>query len=518
MPAGNTVLEHPSDRLIIRPGDKPAMNSQMDEQLWTPGRILGQMAQERPEETVLICAREDGREDCLSRAEFDTWSNRLAHRLAESGLGQGMFVAIILPTCIEHFVATAAAHKLGACPMPVNVRMPPTERDALLDLAQPAAVFSDLPDLNGISRAQMTQLEHYPSTAPEDAVPQPFKAVASGGSTGRPKLIVSPGALAYPRGAHPFAPMLRIEENDLWYSPGPLYHNAPFLFSMLNLFQGGRVMINERFHADRALDLIERYHPDVLNLVPTMMQRMLREPDIESRNFDSVRVLWHLAAPCPAWAKEAWIDLLGPERVWELWAATEITGVTTISGTQWQQRRGSVGQGFMTEIRILDQEGNACRTGDVGEIWTRFAQAPPQYSYLGSEPMPLTDDGFCSVGDLGYVDEEEYLYLSDRRVDLIISGGANIYPAEVEAVISAHPAVRDVAVVGLKDPDLGRRVHAIVEPRDSGDPPSFSELDALCREKLSRYKTPRSYETIERLPRNQAGKIRRSTLRDERDS
>lgn len=131
--------------------------------------------------------------------------------------------------------------------------------------------------------------------------------------------------------------------------------------------------------------------------------------------------------------------------------------------------------------------------------------------------MPVTDDDFCSVGDLGYVDEEGYLYLSDRRVDLIISGGANVYPAEVEAVISSHPGVRDVAVIGIKDPDLGRRVHAIVEPMDLSASPSFTDLDVMCREKLSRYKAPRSYETIESLPRNEAGKIRRATLRDERD-
>lgn len=490
----------------------------MNEELWTPGRSLHQFALERPEETVLICAREDGGEDSLSRAELDSWSSRLAHHLAEVGVQQGSFVAIIFPSCVEHFVATAAIHKLGGCPMPVNVRMPPAERDALLELARPQAIFSDAPDLNGISREDMTRLDDYPEMPPPDAIPQPFKAVASGGSTGRPKLIVSPGALAYPRSGHPFAALLRMEENDLWYSPGPLYHNAPFLFSMINLFQGGRVLINERFHANRALDLIEKHRPEVLNLVPTMMQRMLRESGVEKRDFSSVRLMWHLAAPCPDWAKEGWMELLGADRIWELWAATEITGATTIGGEDWLTHRGSVGQGFMTEIRILDERRQPCPVGEVGEIWTRFAEGPPQYSYLGADPMPVTEDNFCSVGDLGYVDAEGYMYLSDRRVDMIISGGANIYPAEVEAVISSHPGVRDVAVVGLRDSDLGRRIHAIVEPLDFDDPPSATELDDLCREKLSRYKTPRSYETIKKLPRNQAGKIRRSTLRDERDA
>jgi bile acid-coenzyme A ligase len=490
----------------------------MNEELWTPGRSLHQFAQERPDEIVLICAREDGGEDSLTRAELDTWSSRLAYRLTEMGVTQGTFVAIVFPSCVEHFVATAAIHKLGACPMPVNVRMPAAERDVLLKLARPAVIFADAPDLNSISRDDMTRLDHYPATAPADAIPQPFKAVASGGSTGRPKLIVSPGAMAFPCAGHPFGPLLRLEDNDMQYSPGPLYHNAPFLFSMVNLFQGGRVLINERFHAKRALDLIEKHRPEVLNLVPTMMQRMLREPDLENRDLSSVRVLWHVAAPCPDWAKEGWIDLLGADRVWELWAATEITGATTIGGEEWLTHRGSVGQGFITEIRILDEGGQACPVGEVGEIWTRFAEGPPQYTYLGADPMPVTEDNFCSVGDLGYVDEEGYMYLSDRRVDLIISGGSNIYPAEVEAVISSHPGVRDVAVVGIKDLDLGRRVHAIVEPSNFDAPPTSSELDQVCRQKLSRYKTPRSYEIIEKLPRNQAGKIRRSTLRDERDT
>ena len=497
------------------------MSDRMNEELWTIGHSLRHAAGRNPSETVLICARENGTADTLSRAQLEDWSNRLAHRLAADGVGQGAFVAIVLPTCVEHLVACIAIHKVGGCPMPVNVRMPAAERDALLELGQPVAIISDAAELGGISRQDMADLlapdSPWPTAPLPDVIPQPAKAVASGGSTGKPKLIVSPGAFAYPPGGHPLAPLLRLENHDMMYSPGPLYHNAPLLFSLIMLFQGGRVLINERFHAGRCLDLIEAYRPTVLNLVPTMMQRMLRTPGIEQRDFGSVRLLWHLAAPCPAWAKEAWIELLGAERVWELWAATEITGATALDGQQWLEHRGSVGQGYRTEIRILDESGAPCPIGEVGEIWTRFAGAPPQYRYLGSDPLPETEDGFSWVGDLGYVDDEAYLYLSDRRVDMIISGGANIYPAEVEAVLTAHPGVRDAAVIGLSDEDLGRRVHAIIEPMDDQNPPAIEELDARCREQLSRYKAPRSYEFLPRLPRNQAGKIRRSALRDERD-
>jgi len=490
---------------------------QMDEELWTLGRGMHDLAKERPDEIVLICAREDGSEDCLTRKELDDWSSRLAHRLVEDGVVQGSFVAIVLPTCVEHLVASLAIHKLGGCPMPVNVRTPPAERDALLDLGQPVSVIADSPDLKAIGREEMAHLDGYSSTLPEDTIPQPAKAVASGGSTGKPKLIVSPGAFAYPRNGHPLGPLLKLEPGDLMYSPGPLYHNAPFLFSLVTLFQSGRVMINERFHAGRALDLIEKYRPEILNSVPTMMQRMLRAPGIEHRDLDSIRVLWHLAAPCPDWAKQGWIDLLGAERVWELWAATEFTGATTISGEEWLTHRGSVGRGFTTEIRILDEDGQPCPAGAVGEIYTRFAAGPPQYCYLGAEPLNLTADDFASVGDLGYVDDEGYMYLSDRRVDMIISGGANIYPAEVESVLTSHPGVRDAAVIGIMDADLGRRVHAIIEPMNAAEPLAIKDLDAMCRGQLSRYKTPRSYEILAELPRNQAGKIRRSDLRDERD-
>lgn len=494
----------------------------MDVDLWTLARSLRELAEEKPSEPVLICAMEDGTEASLSRAELETWSNQMACRLAADGVVQGSFVAIILPTCIEHFVASLAAHRLGACPMPVNVRMPAAERDALIELGKPVSIVADAPELHGISRAEMSALfESSPDasgTLPPDAIPQPAKAVASGGSTGKPKLIVSPGAFAYPRRGHPLGPVLRLEENDMMYSPGPLYHNAPFLFSLITLFQGGRVLINERFRAERCLDLIQKYKPTVLNLVPTMMQRMLRVPGIANHKLESIRILWHLAAPCPAWAKEAWIELIGAERVWELWAATEITGITTISGSDWLTHRGSVGKGFETEIQILDSDGLSCQTGEVGEIWTRFASGPPQYTYLGAAPLPVTGDGFSFVGDLGHIDEEGYLYLSDRRVDLIISGGANVYPAEIEALLTSHPGVRDAVVIGLRDDDLGRRVHAIIEPNDPDDPPEIEELDLMCRDHLSRYKTPRSYEFLEQLPRNQAGKIRRSSLRDERDT
>jgi bile acid-coenzyme A ligase len=488
----------------------------MSEELWTPGEAVHAFARQNPGEIVVICAREDGGVDELTRAQLDSWSSRLAHKLVAEGVEPGEFVAIILPTSVEHIVATIAIYKAGGTPMPVSYSMPPEERDGLLALAKPKCVFSDQDDLEGISRSDMEKLEAFTDELPDCRIPNPVKALGSGGSTGKPKLIVTPGPFQFPAGDHPTGKLLRFEAGDLKYSPGPLYHNGPFFFTHIMLFNGGRILLNERFNVVRMLDLIEQYHPTVLNLVPTMMQRMLGEPGIRDRDLSSVRVAWHLAAPCPEWAKRGFIDLLGPEKILELWAATEGTGVTVIDGSEWLEHPGSVGKGVMTEFRIVDEERNVLPAGEVGEIFSRFGDGTPGYEYLGAKPLEDVGDGFVSVGDLGYLDEEGYLFLSDRRTDMIISGGANIFPAEVEAIISSHPKVQDVAVVGLPDEDLGRRVHAIVEPRNENDPPDIPELEAMCLRELTRYKVPRAFELVARLPRNEAGKIRRLALREER--
>lgn len=489
----------------------------MTESLCTPGQAVHNYAKRAPDEVVITCAKTDGTVETLTRSEFDQWSSRLAHKLIELGVNTGSLVPICLPTSIEHVVATLAIYKAGGTPMPVSHSMPREEQLRLFELAAPRLVFGDSFDLPTISLAAMADVGGYPATLPEGRIPEPVKALPSGGSTGKSKLIVMPGPFQFPPGAHPSGDPLRLVDGELLYSPGPLYHNGPFFFSQIMLFQGGRLLLNERFRATLALDLIETYRPEVLNLVPTMMQRMLREPDINTRDLSSVRYAWHLAAPCPEWAKRAFMDLLGPEKVLEMWAATESTGLTIIDGAEWLEHPGSVGRGVLTEFRIVDEDRKVLPIGEVGEIFSRFAGGVDGHFYLGANALEDLGDGFVSVGDLGYLDEEGYLYLSDRRTDLIISGGANVFPAEVEAVISAHPKVQDVAVIGLRDDDLGRRVHGIIEPRAFDDPPDIAELEALCAQSLARYKVPRGFELVRQLPRNEAGKIRRTALRDERE-
>ena len=491
--------------------------------LMTLGAILDDIAEQRPDEILLTTVMHSGHTETMSRDALRHSSDRMALALSEQGVTTGTLVPIHLPTCNQFLTAAVAILKAGGTPMPVSDRLPAAELVALLELADPCVIVSRNDADQTLFQQPVLNPDDFLAASPlPEPLPyrisNPVKALASGGSTGRSKLIVTTGdALFDPE--NPVIPQLmRFEPGDLKYSPGPLYHNGPFWFSINMLLRGGRVLLNERFNAARSLEIIETHQPTVLNLVPTMMQRMLREPDWQNVNFDSVRVVWHLAAPCPAWAKEGFIDKLGGERVLELWAATEANGLTIIDGDEWLDHRGSVGKGVGTEILILDEHREPLPIGEVGEIFTRIAGAAPPCEYRGSAPLEALNEGFTSVGDLGWLDDEGYLYLADRRTDLIISGGANIFPAEIEAVISQHPDVRDVAVIGLKDDDLGRRVHAVVEATSADGPTADlgDELLLLCRAQLLPYKAPRSLEIVAALPRNEAGKIRRSQLREER--
>ena len=490
----------------------------MTDSLKTLGAILDDLAAIKPEETLLTTAMNSGTSETVTREALKNGSDHIAVSLLDQGVGRGDLIPIHLPTSNQFLIAAVGIFKAGGTPMPVSSRLPEAELNGLLDLANPKMIISRQSfDQTTLNPDDFTHRGPIATVLP-DRPSNPVKALASGGSTGKPKLILTTGDALFDPDNPVIPQLMRFEPGDLKYSPGPLYHNGPFWFSLNMLLRGGRVLLNERFDARRCLELIELHQPTVLNLVPTMMQRMLREADWPQRDLGSVRVVWHLAAPCPAWAKEGFIDKLGGERVFELWAATEANGLTIIDGNEWLQHKGSVGKGIGTEILILDEDRQPLPNGEVGEIFTRIAGAPPPCEYLGSKPLENLREGFTSVGDLGWLDSEGYLYLADRRTDLIISGGSNIFPAEVEAVITQHPKVCDAAVIGLQDNDLGRRVHAVVEPLADGHNEALSlEVMDLCREQLLSYKVPRTIELVETLPRNEAGKIRRTWLRDQRD-
>ena len=270
-----------------------------------------------------------------------------------------------------------------------------------------------------------------------------------------------------------------------------------------------------RFDAATALELVERHRVDHMYLVPTMMLRIWKLPAEERTRYDlsSLRIAFHLAAPCPPWLKEAWIEWLGPDRVWELYGGTEQQVITVLSGSEWLAHHGSVGRPVRNgRIRILDDEGRDLPPRAVGEVYLKRAEdAPTTYRYVGASAK--SRDGWESLGDMGFLDEDGYLYLTDRLNDMILVGGANVYPAEVEAALDEHPEVRSSCVIGLPDEELGSRVHAIVQvPAEVADEALLTHL----AERLAPYKIPRSFERTDQYLRDDAGKVRRPALRAER--
>jgi bile acid-coenzyme A ligase len=299
--------------------------------------------------------------------------------------------------------------------------------------------------------------------------------------------------------------------------PGPLYHNGPFIWATSSLLAGAHVVLLGRFDAATTLRRIAEHRADMVYLVPTMMLRIWRLPQEErlAHDLSSLSVVWHLGAPCPAWLKRDWIDWLGPETIWELYAGTEGQAATIIRGDEWLKHEGSVGRAAIGEICIVGPGGERLALGEVGEIYLRPGESTPAgYRYVGASARTL-GDGWESLGDMGWVDEDGYLYITDRRDDMVLVGGANVYPAEIEAALEEHPQVRSCAVIGLPDDETGHRLHAIVQTEGSVAP---DDLDAHLRDRLVTYKLPRTFEFVDEPVRDDAGKVRRSALRDARAS
>jgi bile acid-coenzyme A ligase len=350
-------------------------------------------------------------------------------------------------------------------------------------------------------------------------VPDPAHAIATSGATGRPKVVISPGAGVYDPEplAVSAAEYMHTRGGQIQLIPAPLYHTNGFRISHNSLLEDQQIVVMERFTAERAVGLIERYGINLMTMVPTMLMRVARLPDLASRDLSSLDAVLQGGACCPQWLLRAWFDIVGADHFFVAYGSSEGVGLTITRGDEWLHHPGTVGRGMGTEIRILDEEGNDVPRGEVGEIFMRrLIDNGPTYVYRGAPPAKSTADGFTTVGDLGWLDEDDFLYIADRRSDMIVSGGANIYPAEIEAALSEHPHVVDVAVIGLSDEEWGRRVHALIQP-DPLAPPSEADLQSHCRERLTSYKAPKSYEFVDTLPRTDAGKINRSALVAERE-
>ncbi len=483
----------------------------MADEMISFGAKLALHAGRRPDAPAVSCGAET-----LTYGQLHRRSNRIARGLAASGVKFGDLVTVGLPNSVGFVEACYGIWKLGATPQPVSFRLPRGELQAIIELAKAPLViaeFSHEVDRPVMSVAQLASLSDDDSDLP-DQIPPASKAPTSGGSTGRPKLILAgqPG-LSLKDATE--VPLYGIRPEQTVLLPAPLYHNAPFSLTMSATLMGAHVVLTPRFDAEGTLAEIQARKASWLYLVPTMMNRIWHLPDEVRGRYDisSVQTLWHMAAPCPPWLKEAFIHWIAPGEVMELYAGTEAQAISIISGSEWLTHRGSVGRVAVGEMKIVGEDGADLPVGQVGEIYMRRAQGVPEtYRYLGANARTIAD-GWESLGDLGSFDAEGYLYLADRRTDMILVGGSNVYPAEIEAALEEHAAVQSCAVIGLPDDDLGARIHAIVNVQGEV---SAEDLKAHLAERLVTYKRPKTFEFVDEPVRDDAGKVRRTALRDAR--
>jgi bile acid-coenzyme A ligase len=425
-------------------------------------------------------------------------------------------VCLVLPNGLEFVSVLLGVWKAGAIPVPLNDRLAVAELVALVDLIGPPIVVGG--DSAVLGSRSCVASGHRPAAHPEIvldlAVISPsWKAMASGGSTGRPKVIVSTASATVTEDL--IGSGTSIGENETSLITAPLSHNGPLYSLVRMLLLGGRAVLTGRFDPERMLAAIERERATRVYLVPTMMSRIWKLPEDVRRSFDlsSLRTVIHMGAPCPAWLKRAWIGWLGADRLVELYSSTEGVVVFTATGREWLERPGTVGLPSGGEVQIRSADGVPLSPGTTGLIWVRRdPELGPSYRYLGAAAR-ADSLGWESDGDIGRVDEDGYLYLEDRLADMILVGGFNVYPAEIGAAILEHPAVLDCCVIGLPDDDLGQIPHAIVYGTGPVDQAVLAEF---ARQRLTTYKRPRSYDFVASPLRDAAGKVRRQQLITER--
>jgi bile acid-coenzyme A ligase len=448
----------------------------------------------------------------LSRAALLQRSDAVARHLLSLGVEQGDYVSLVLPNGLEMVVATMACWVVGAVPQPLSDKMARGELEAVLELTCPRVVIGHVADLPYTVVSAALDVPKRQGELPVRTSPH-WKAPTSGGSTGRPKVIVAaqPAVWEEVRG---FADLLAVTGRTSLIT-APLSHNGPFICALLTILSGGHAVILGRFDAEEALRAIERDRIEWVYAVPTMMGRILKLEDDVRLSYDvsSVQALMHMAAPCPPSVKLAFIEWLGAERVLELYTGTEVQAVSVLDGREWLAHRGSVGRAVLGEFSVRDDEGRALPPGVTGRIYLRRGPGVPSpYFYLGATAKSL-EDGWETLGDLGHLDADGYLYLADRDTDMILVGGSNVYPAEVEAALLDHPLVTDACVIGLPHEDLGSAIHAIIR---TAIPVEVSELRDFVAERLTTYKRPATYEFVAEPLRDDAGKVRRSALRAQR--
>jgi long-chain acyl-CoA synthetase len=500
----------------------------------------GQFAQDRHDEPVFVMATSG---ETVTYGEYEARCNRLAHLYRDMGLEALDHVSFFMENNPRLLECEGAAERTGLYYTCINSYLAPDEvayivNDSVSQVVVASAakreVAAQLPALcpnvrrwlmvGGVTdgfESYEDAVAGYPST-PVDDERLGAAMLYSSGTTGRPKGILRPLPELHPGSPLPVMEfvkaMFRFREGQTYLSPAPLYHSAPQASVSVTVRLGGTAVIMERFDPEQFLALVEQHGITHSQLVPTMFSRMLKLPEAVRTKYDlsSLEAIVHAAAPCPVPVKEQMIEWWGPIIV-EYYGATEANGFTFCDSEQWLAHKGTVGKPILGEVLILDEDGNPCPTGTSGTIWFRGAT---NFEYFNApektEESRMEGGATSTVGDVGYLDEDGYLYLTDRKSYMIISGGVNIYPQETENLLITHPKVMDAAVLGVPNDDLGEEVKAVVQPMEGVEPgPELErELIAFCRANLAHYKCPRSIDFEAELPRLPTGKLYKRLLRD----
>jgi acyl-CoA synthetase (AMP-forming)/AMP-acid ligase II len=471
----------------------------------------------------------------LTYRELDERSNQGAQLFRALGLAVGDCVAILLENSLAFMEICWAAQRAGLYYTAISRFLKAEEIAYIIADSGARVLVASATMLAGLEGAALPAGVRVFSTDAwaEATAGQPKTPIAdeiagadmlySSGTTGRPKGVRQKLKMEPITTLHPLLKLLAVDmigmgAESVYLSPAPLYHAAPLRFTMMAAAVGGTAVIMEKFDAAIFLALVAQHRVTHSQLVPTMFVRLLKLPD-EIRNgsdISSLRGAVHAAAPCPADVKAAMIEWWGPILI-EYYAGTEANGVTIINSTEWLAHRGSVGRALVGKVKIVDDEtGELMPANKIGSVY--FADGP-QFEYHNNPAQTAkayNAQGWSTLGDVGFLDDDGYLHLTDRKAYMIISGGVNIYPQEAEDVLIMHPAVQDVAVFGIPDAEMGEQVKAIVQPavfEDAG-PELERELMEFCRARLSPLKCPRSIAFEPELPRTPTGKLLKRLLRD----
>jgi long-chain acyl-CoA synthetase len=459
-------------------------------------------------------------------AELDHMANAWAHVLAPHVAEPGDRVAVALPNGVDVLAAWHGVARLGALVVPVNTRLTAAESSYLVTDSGARALVHDGSEAatgvvaeTGVPGVTVEDLAGVEDTKPPrpDYIATPVMTMTyTSGTTGRPKGIMRPPPPpATEAPPNPFAAFWGFGWDDVHLMCGPVYHTAPSAYALMHLGEGAKVVVMGRWDATEALGLIEREGVTTSQMVPAQFIRIL-EADWRRYDLSSVRRILHAAAPCPVPVKRRIMEVFPPDVVWEYYGASEGMA-TVVSPGEWRDKPGSVGRPFPgVTVRILDDDGNPVPAGEVGSIYiSAFSGRGFEYHNAPDKTRSAWRDGYFTVGDLGWLDEDGYLFLADRRTDLILSGGVNVYPAEIETALLEEPDVVDAAVFGLPDERMGQKVHAVVELRH-GARRDEDDLRARLGRRLADFKLPRSIEFVDELPREPNGKVLKARLRQER--